>query len=102
MNSISMRFTLPGPFLIFVFTSLFPLLPNPKKAFDPEKGIHPYYLNQMNGYNHDECEEKNKCRAECPEIVKRSWFNKGLTQVYLRKECIRKCDELTCKLNNSH
>lgn len=83
--------------LVFSITSI---KSSPKNEFDPDKGVHPYYLNQTPGYNYSECTEKAKCRENCPEIRSRPGFSRSISQGYLRAECLRKCDELACKLNN--
>src|SRR6218665_1712370 len=70
------------------------------EPFQPDRGIHPYYLNQVPGYNFSECKEKEKCRKECPEIERKQSFTRSLTEVYLRNECLRKCDQMSCKLNS--
>lgn len=83
--------------LFLLFTQSF--FAQTKVEFSPDKGIHPYYLNQMPGFNEGECKEKSKCRSECPQVVRNPGFLKHWTQVYDRNECLRKCDQLTCNLN---
>ncbi|MCZ8341975.1 MAG: hypothetical protein O9301_03005 [Leptospira sp.] len=87
-------------FTVVLVVSITSIKSSPNKEFDPNKGIHPFYLNQTPGYNASECKEKTKCRANCPEILLKPGFSRSFSQGYLRAECLRRCDELACKLNS--
>lgn len=86
-------------YLVYFLFFLFSLgtSSEPKESFDPNQKIHPYYLNEMYGYNRKECEEKLKCKKQCPELKR----GQGMFVPYNRRECIRLCDETShCQLNS--